>query len=322
MAIEVHPITDRVQWLELRKPYITASVVGGCPAFNCHPYVTPLRIYAEKRGVEFPFDDDNKVLRRGRWLEGAFPKIMGELRPEWSVTAPDVFLCDPDIGIGATPDFYRTGDPRGRGILQCKTTAYSVWKRDWDEGKEPPFWVVLQALTEAMLAQAAFAAVAVMLVDAHNLDVAVLDIPRHAAAEAKIINEVRRFRDDIRNGIEPPVDFERDGAVLKLLLPRETPGAVIDLAGNNEIPDILATRAVLMAEMKRMKNQCERIENRLRAIMQDAATATGLDDWSISFKVQKRKGYVVKPSEPRVLLIKDKRPADQRPQADEDDDEE
>lgn len=285
-------------------------------------YYTPLRIFAEKRGVEFEDDPDNKVLRRGRWLEPAVAKAVSELRPEWGLTAPNVFLCDPAIGIGATPDYYITGDPRGRGVLQCKTVAYSVWKRDWDEGQDVPLWVTLQCLTEMYLSDAAFGAVAALLVDPHNMDCAILDVPRHAGAEAKITNEVKRFWGDIRNGVEPEADFERDGAVLKLLLPRERPGAVIDLTGNNELPDLFARRAAMMAEMKRYKKRCEIIENKLRVIMGDNATATGLDGWGVSFKVEPRKGYTVAPSEPRVLRITDKRPADQRPQVDDDDEQE
>ena len=322
MAIEAREIRDRDTWLRWRRDFITASTVGAMPAFNCHPYITPLRIYAEKRGVEFETDPENKVLRRGRWLEPAVAKAVSELRPEWGLVAPNVFLCDPEIGLGATPDFYITGDPRGRGVLQCKTVAYSVWRRDWDEGKDIPLWVTLQCLTEMFMADAAFGAVAVMLVDPHNMDCPILDVPRHTGAEAKIVNETKRFLADIRNGIEPEADFVRDGAVLKLLLPRETPGAVLDLTGNNEIPDLLVRRAAMCAEMTRLKKRCIIIENKLRVLMGEAATVVGIEDFSISYKTQKRKGYVVEPSEPRVLLIKDRRPADQRPQVDDDDEDE
>jgi hypothetical protein len=322
MSVEVREITNRDVWLAWRRDFITASTVAAMPAFNCHPYVTPLRIYAEKRGVEFDTDPDNKVLRRGRWLEPAVAKAVSELRPKWGLVEPKVFLCDPEIGLGATPDFYITGDPRGRGVLQCKTVAYSVWKRDWDEGKDIPLWVTLQCLTEMFMASAAFGAVAVMLVDPHNMDCVILDVPRHAGAESKIVNETRRFLRDIRAGIEPEADFERDGAVLKLLVPRETPGSAIDLTGNNELPDLFARRAAMMAEMKRYKKRCEIIENKLRLIMGDNATVTGLDGWGVTYKVQHRKGYVVEPSEPRVLLIKDQRPADQRPKVDDDEEDE
>ena len=314
MAVEARQILDKDQWLAWRRSFVTAAKIGGLPAFNCHPYYTPLKIYAEMMGVEFDAaSDDNPVLRRGRWLEPAVAKAVSELRPQWGLTAPGVFLCDSEIGIGATPDYYITGDFRGRGILQIKTVAPSVWMREWAKGEDIPLWVTLQTLTEMYLSEAAFGAVAVMLVDPHLMDVKILDVPRHAGAETKLINEVKRFMADTRAGREPMPDFQRDGTVLKLLLPREAPGAQIDLAGNNELPKLLAHRAQLMAQMKRDKQRCEVIENRLKFIMGDAAIVTGLDGWGITFKTQKRKGYTVEPSEPRVLLIRDKRPENELP---------
>jgi hypothetical protein len=314
VAVEVHEITSREQWLELRKPFITASVVAACPAFRAHEWISPLRLYAEKRGVEFPDDPDNKVLRRGRWLEPAVRRACEELHPEWKIVAPKKFYCDPECHIGATPDYFvESGDPRGRINLQIKTVSDSVYKRLWNSGTDIPLYVTLQAATEAMLSECAASIVAVMLVDPHNMDVALLDVPRHPAAEIKIVNEVKRFWNDIRKGIEPDVDFARDGAVLKLLLPREVPGSVLDLTGNNEIPDLLARRAAMMAEMKIMEQRCKIIQTKLMALMGDNASITGIDGWNVSFKIEPRKAYSVAASEPRVLRIRDKRPDDQRP---------
>lgn len=322
MAVEIREITDRAQWLEWRKPFITASRIGGLPAFNCHPHWTPLRIYAEMRGVEFEVDDDNKVLRRGRWLEPAVAKAVSELRPEWGLVAPNAFYCDPEIGIGATPDYYITGDPRGRGVLQCKTVAYSVWKREWDEGKDIPLWVTLQTLTEATLTNSAFGAVAALLVDPHNMECVILDVPRHTGAEAKIVNEVKRFWTDVRNGIEPDADFARDGAILKLLIPRERPGSTLDLTGNNELPNLFARRAAMIAEIKKYQQRNKIIETKLMALMGDNAAATGLDGWGVTYRVEPRKAYSVAAKNPRVLRIRDQRPIEQRPVGADDDDNE
>ena len=49
--VERHEITSREAWLELRKQDVTASTIAAL--FNCHPYTTALRLYAEKRGTEF-----------------------------------------------------------------------------------------------------------------------------------------------------------------------------------------------------------------------------------------------------------------------------
>jgi predicted phage-related endonuclease len=305
MTIERKPITDRNEWLAWRREDVTASVIGAL--FGAHPYTTALRIYAEKRGVEFP-DEDNKVMRRGRWLEPAVAKAVEELRPEWKLEAPNCYLRDPDIRLGCTPDFFIHDPARGLGVLQAKTVAPSVYAKEWLGGTEIPFWIVLQTLTECMLADAAFGAVAALLVDAHAMDCVILEVPRHAESEAKIIAAVSSFWLCVATGQEPDPDFARDADVVKLLTPRETPGKQIDFSRHNELPTMLAERAELLKTMGTAEDRCDEIETEVKHLMGDAEFANGLPDWRITYKTQKRAGYTVPPKEPRVLLIKDKRP--------------
>ena len=304
MTIECRPITSRDEWLEWRKQDVTASVVGAL--FGVHPYTTSLRIYAEKRGVEFP-DADNKTMRRGRWLEPAVATAVEEERPDWKLRAPKVYLRDPDLRLGCTPDYFIDGDPRGLGVLQCKTVAPSVYARDWLGGSEIPFWITLQTLTEMMLTDAAFGVVAALLVDAHAMDCAILEVPRHADSELKILVAVRNFWQQVASGLEPDPNFSRDAEVIKLLTPRETPGKAIDFSRHNELPAMLAERAELLARMSEDEDRCDEIEAEVKHLMGDAEFANGLPDWKITYRVQQRAGYTVAPKSPRVLLIK-KRP--------------
>ena len=98
MAIERRAIVDREQWLDWRRQDVTASAIGAL--FRVHPYTTKLCLYAEKRGVEFP-DEDNKVKRRGRWLEPAVAEAVRELRPDWTIEPPRCYLRDPELRLGA-----------------------------------------------------------------------------------------------------------------------------------------------------------------------------------------------------------------------------
>src|SRR5580765_176161 len=181
--IERRSITSKEVWLEWRKQDVTASVVGAL--FNCHDYTTPLRLYAEKRGTEF-IHQDNLAMRRGRWLEPAVAKAVEELRPDWTLEPARHYLRDPELRLGATPDFYIHGDPRGLGILEAKTVAPSVYTRDWGDGLEVPLYHILQASVAAMLADADSIVIAALLVDAHNMDVSIHEMPRNPAAEQKI----------------------------------------------------------------------------------------------------------------------------------------
>lgn len=310
MPIERRTIIDRAQWLEWRREDVaTASTVGAL--FNQHPYVTPLRLYVAARGVEFSHEDTS-VTRRGRWLEPAVAAAVREQRPDWTIEPADCYLRETEVKLGATPDFFIHGDPRGLGVLQAKTAAPHIFEREWDSGKSCPIWITFQAQTEALLAGAAFAVVAVLLVDPFRMDCHMIDVPADPGAQAEIVNRVRQFRDDVIAGREPQPDFAKDADVIKALTPRETTGKVADLSGNNQLPELLAARENIRARMTQDKADCEVIETELKFLMGDAETVTGLNGWRISYKVEPRKGYTVQPSEPRVLRIYDRRDREER----------
>jgi predicted phage-related endonuclease len=312
MGIERIPIIDRDTWLAGRKHDVTASTIGAL--FGCHPYVTALRLYAEKRGTEFPDTADDKIMRRGRWLEPAVARAVEELRPQWQLTQAREYFTDATLRLGATPDYWidevgaNVVDPwnKPRGILQIKTAAPSVFERDWKKGAEPPLWVLLQASTEMMLTDAAFAAVAVMLVDAHAMDVMICDLPRNPAVEEKIIHAVGEFWRMVAQGREPDPDYGRDRDVLRALHPTPEPGKQIDLRERNDLPDMLAKRARMLAENKANKADIEKIETALIHHIGDAETAL-IDGWRITYKMRHVEGYTVAPRDQRTLSILDRR---------------
>lgn len=302
--IERHKIKDRETWLALRKPDITASVVAAL--FGAHPYETALGLYAEKCGLEMP-EPDNAVLRRGRLLEGAVAAAVAEQRPDWEVIKADEYLRDPELRLGATPDFYIEGDPRGLGVLQAKTVAPSAFKRHWTDGA--PFWVALQNATELMLEhEAAFGMVAALVVDPWKLDCHLFDVPRHAGVEARIREAVAKFWDDVAAGREPHPDYGKDADLLAALYPQETPAKTIDLTGDNHLPVLLAEREEIKARIRVDEARCKEIETEVKFKMGDAEIAT-LDGFAITFRTQHRKGYEVKPTSFRALRISDNRPA-------------
>jgi predicted phage-related endonuclease len=305
MPIERRPIIDREQWKAWRRQDVaTASTVGAL--FNCHPYVTALRLYVQARGVEFP-DHDNAVMRRGRWLEPAVAVAVREQRPDWTIEPADAYYRDPDLKLGATPDFFVHGDPRGLGVLQAKTATAAILERDWDNGESCPTWIILQAMTEALLTEAAFAVVAVLVVDPYKMDCKMIEIAGELAMQADIVARVRQLRDDVAAGREPQPDFAKDAEVIKLLAPHEIKGTAVDLSGNNELPMLLARREELRERMKHDEAECSVVETELKYLMGEAETVAGLNGWRITYRTENRKGYTVAPSSPRVLRIYDRR---------------
>jgi predicted phage-related endonuclease len=299
--IEEVVITSREQWLrDLRPKNVNASVVAAL--FGVHPHVSALKLYLAHSGIEFP-EEDNPVLRRGRWLEPTIAKAVRELRPEWTVEECASYFRDPERRIGATPDFLIKGDRRGAGVLQAKSVAPTVYKSEWQSGAKIPFWVQLQNLTEAMLTGAAFGAVAVLVVDAYNMDCVIKEIPRHAGAEARIVAAVQQFWSDVQQGREPSPDYGKDSALLTLIAPHATVDKTIDLGGDNELPALLYQREQLMEEIKKFEERKAAIETELKFKMRDAERVVGLPEWNITWKDYSKKEFTVPAKTVRTLHI-------------------
>lgn len=304
MPVERHLITSRKDWLELRKPDVTASV--GAALFGAHPYLTRLKLYYMHQGLEFG-DPDDAVLRRGHIMEPAVKKAIQLDRPGLQLTANDpddggYYYRDPELRLGATPDYHFVDEDGRKGVLQAKSAAPHVFARDWDEGKTIPFWIVTQTLIEAMLTDAEYGLVAVLKVDAFDTPCPILTVPRHEQAERRIVAEVKRFWDDIKHGREPPADYGRDSELLAYLAPRGERGKMVDLSGDNQLPELLDEREQLKETIKGAKNRCDEIETEVKFKMRDATRAI-IPGWKISWADQHRNEFVMPAKDIRVLRI-------------------
>lgn len=302
-AVECHPIVSREEWLAWRKQDITASTMGAL--FDCEMpgETTMLRLWAEQRGVEFENKPETPLMRRGRRLERVVGEEVAEQRPEWTIEPVNAYYREPSLRIGATPDFWVLGDPRGRAVLQAKTCAPSVLAKHWDQGRVPPEWIEWQVRTEMLLTNASFGVIAVLVVDPYAFDTHIIEVERDPARDAAIITAVATFWDKVRRGIEPEPDFNRDAEVIKALTRQVTPGLTRDFSGHNELPELLEQRARLMASMEIMKARKDAIEAEVKYLLGDAEAATGLASWRISYRLEHRKEYTVKAKSGRVLRI-------------------
>jgi predicted phage-related endonuclease len=308
------PDSERTDaWRALRQKHVTASIVAALPAFHCHPYKTPLKLYMEKRGLYLP-ERDNKVMRRGRIFEPAVPKAVSEERPEWCLEEVAAYFYDEQERVGATPDYWIFGDMRGRGVLQCKTLNRDAYETEWLDGTEAPRWIVLQVRLETMMTGAAFGAIAGLTVESYDPKLALIDVPREAAAEQEIMEAVRAFWHDVDAGNEPDPIYGADSEQIRRLTGQEQPGATFDAAGRNDLPDLLEQRALLKARMNRDEARCTEIEDEIRFTMGGAERIVGLPNWSITYKTRTRAARFVPANSWRQLDIRDKRPKQERPQ--------
>ena len=101
-GIERIPIVDRASWLAMRLQDVTASDVAAVCGADTRR--SALAVYVEKTGL-LPPKNDNPLMQRGRWFENAIPAALADERPKWRVLAPKLYLRDPILRLGATPDF-------------------------------------------------------------------------------------------------------------------------------------------------------------------------------------------------------------------------
>lgn len=228
--------SDRAEWKQFRKGYVTASVAGAL--LHCHPYVTAYALWADKTGRVADDDLENPVLRRGRLLEPAAVQMLREERPDWVIDYRDdqAFFHDPQLRVGATPDAYAMRpDMVGEGVVQIKTVSEEAFRDGWLDPETRdvviPLWIAVQAIVEAKMTGAPWAVVAAMVVG-RGIRMEVIDIPLHEQVWAAVVTGANAFWSLAESGSEPPVDWDRDVSTV-LDVHRYSEARVIDMKGNS-----------------------------------------------------------------------------------------
>lgn len=294
-----YQITDRAEWLRWRQQDVTASDVAALFG-DFHPWRSIRGLYEEKRG-DVRDDIDHAVLRRGRIYEKVAIDLIREVRPDWLIEKSTSYIRDPDHRIGATPDCIVVCPERGRGVLQIKTVAPGVAVEKWKEDLPPPY-IVLQTATEMMLEDVAWGCVGALIIDPFRVPPPlIVDIPRHKAAEAKIVAAVDAFWKMVEEGHEPPLDYARDGDLVAAMYAVENPDKVLDLQRDNRVAELLDEREGLASALKTASDRKGEIDTELKAKIGEAAVALCPGGRKLTWKT--RKAYTANVPASRVLRV-------------------
>ncbi len=294
------------EWLALRHQDVTASTIGAL--FGVHPYQTALGLYAEKIQPKATPLADNGVLRRGRWFEAAALKAAAELKPKWEFSEPGAYFRDEENRIGATPDALYVDENGECGAFQIKTTARQVFKENWltvgedgeDGAIDVPFWVLLQAYTEARMLGYYRAAVGVLVVDEFNPQMHIVDFACPESTYARIVKEVRRFWQMIEARTPPPADYAKDLDAIRSLYTGT--GPQVDLSGDEKFGKLLDERDAILARRNQAVADAKAINAKVIEAMKNAEAVVH-DARLVSYKLQERKGYAVEATSFRVLRV-------------------
>jgi predicted phage-related endonuclease len=239
-------------------------------------------------------------MKRGRLFEGAALEYLAEDHPRWTIERPAIFITDDIDRLGCTPDAFIT-DETGKFLnVQIKTINRHSFDR-WNG--HAPLGYQLQVVCENMLTGADRGILAVLVVSAYDADLKLFDVPRHEAAEDRIRQIALEFWDRVASGRRPDPDYAKDADVIETLFPRQDPGTVLDLSGDNRLAKILPQREDLKDTIDGARKELEALDAEVKFKLGDAETAE-LPGWRLTWKEEYRKAYTVEESTRRVLRVK------------------
>lgn len=279
-------ITSVGEWLRRRQGMLTASRISAL--FDEHPYMTRDGLVAALKGID---QGDSPAMRRGRIIEPAIIEAMREEHPDWAIHRANTFHWLPEYRIGATPDAWASIDGVP-GIIQCKSVAPEIWEK-W-RGR-PPLGYSLQTLTELLCTGRSLGVLAVMVMD-RALTLHEFSVPRHAAAEQKLLDAAFAWWEAWDRG---EVGATAPDAELAEML---DDGSTIDLSDNNYLCEAVPERQQLRAAISASEKRVAEIDDSIKTAMGQASIAY-LPGWTLTFKAQTRREVLIPAKTFRTLRV-------------------
>lgn len=306
---------DRSAWLRARQRDITASVVG--VLFGVHNFITPLELWASKTGRHNP-DIENEAMVRGNAIEPNAAIHLSALHPEWVIDyntsgvvnfdhdpktggfAPRFianpnyrYFRDPAARLGATPDVIVTCPQRGKGIVQIKSVEPNAFKAKWfddDGGLDVPLYIALQAMLEAHLTGAQWAAVMPYVVRI-GIEAPLIEIPldNMSGVIAAMTEKSAEFWQMVAEGREPEPDYARDGALIDNIFRVGDPFEEADLTQELRLLGMIEERAAQGAVKMRAEASISAIDAEIKMMLGNAEIGHLPNGRTLTWKTHRRR---------------------------------
>jgi len=287
-------ISEREDWLERRLEGIGSSDAAALLGLN--PRKSALALWGEKVGAVDPESlEDKEYIEWGNILEEPIANRYayvtgrrlidhGRFAIRFSEQYPWMH-CTSDREIVPI-------DERGPGSLSIKN-AGAYKSKDWED--EAPLEHQVQLQHELVVHDWKWGSFAVLI---GGNKFGWLDMPRNERFCAYLVEKEEEFVDRVRRGDPPPPDAsDSTREVLLRLYPKDNNETVeLDFP-----PEIAERRRALKKEEKRVEAELQEIDNQLKAAIGNATIGLFCDGTIFSWKWQQRAGYVVEPTEFRVL---------------------
>lgn len=270
---------NRAKWLETRARNVNSSEVAAL--FGLSPYLTPLELWALKKGLITDGFKDNDRAAAGRFLEAG---IAAWAEEKWGIKSKPFkdYLEEPALRIGSSFDFELVEWPdapvqgwAGRVPVEIKMVDFlqfhgsfkngyqdRKWNADDLEDIQAPPHIELQLQQEMMESGAPFGII-IVCVAGNTLHKIVR--MRNDVIIGKIRDRIAQFWSDVDAGREPSADYERDADTIKRLYARPDPRAAVAPEHHGRLM-VLIEEATDAAERRKA---CEAVEEKAKAEIMD-----------------------------------------------------
>ena len=265
------------EWLELRKGFIGGSDAGAVMGMN--PYSSPFAVWAEKTGKVEGFAG-NLTTQVGAYLEDLVAQLFTQDTGK-KVRRKNRMLVN-DEYPWACADVDRMVVEE-KALLEIKTTNSFPAMRKIRGGEYPEMWycqmvhyLAVTGLEKAYLA---------VLVNCRDLRIFELD--RDKDEIAALMDAERAFWEKVTQDIPPEADgSEATTEALGVMFPEDNGETLIFFDAHN----LLEARSHLLIQKKCLETEIDRINNEIKAKMEEAERAV-CDRWTVTWKSQSKKTF-------------------------------
>jgi len=285
--ITASEVTERLPWLGERRKFLGASDLGAVDGKD--PYRSPLSVYMDKLGIETGVEE-TRLMRRGRMFEAAAVEYLREDHPAWTIERPRLFYRDDEAGLCCTPDCFARDDEGRLVNIQIKTISAPQFEK-WND--RPPLGYLLQTSCENMLVDADRGILAVLVTSTYDAELKEFPVRRHPQVEERIREIARDFWANVRAGVAPQPDYNRDAELIAALHPPDPDVPVpLDLTADNRIGQVLEERDSLKALIREAEGQVKAFDAEIIDKLAGAGVAAA-SGCKISYTLTHRGEYVV-----------------------------
>lgn len=266
MSTEIIKVSDRSQWLDLRREDITSTM---SPAlFGLSPYVTMFELYhAKASGIELDFQSNDRVEKGARMEQYAAQEVA--LQTGWTVEPFKDYCRIKGERMGSSFDCVATKPDGSRGILEIKAVDFFRHRDTWVDDQAPEH---IEIQLQHQLECAGEFEWGVIAAFTGIYDFHIYERDRDREVGAALRRAVRDFWRRVDERDEPEPDFSRDDAVIAALF-RDTSGDPVDMTDDEEFEALLARYETAKSQAAEFKKLADATKAELHYRLADAPGA-------------------------------------------------